>query len=73
MTKSGVIKSKICLHDIVVTVDFKMGQTTMRGIAVYLPYAGYNWKYFMDILNDIEGLVMEAIEAHYSLLITGKL
>ena len=52
-------------------VDFKVGQKTIRVIVVYLPHAGYNWKYFMVMISDIEGLVMEAIEKHSSLLIVG--
>ena len=68
-TKS--IARKICLHDRVIFIDLKIAQKIIRVIAVYLPHMGYDWNYFINIFTDIEGLVMEAMNKGYTLVLAG--
>ena len=60
---------KICLHDRVMVIDIKIPQKNTRFIVVYLPHIGYDWNYFLDIFNDIKGLVMEAMDKRYTLVL----
>ena len=52
-------------------IDLKIAQKIIRVIAVYLPHMGYDWNYFINIFTDIEGLVMEAMNKGYTLVLAG--
>ena len=52
-------------------IDLKIAQKIIRVIDVYLPHMDYDWNYFMDIFTDIEGLIMEAMDNGYTLVLAG--
>ena len=52
-------------------IDLKIAQKIIRVIAVYLPHMDYDWNYFIDTFTDIEGLVMEAMNKGYTLVLAG--
>ena len=67
---TGQIKKNICLHDRIISVDFKLFRRMIRMIAVYLPNAwNYDLNYFQVIFNDIDRLLMEALDKDYLFLI----
>ena len=69
---AGQVKKKICLHDRVMAIDFKLSHRMVRVLAVYLPNAwNYDLNYFHEIFNDIERLSMEAMDKGYALNIAG--
>ena len=58
----GQINQKICLHDRVMAVDFKLPRRMVRILAVYVPNAwNYDLNYFQAIFYDINRLSMEVI------------
>lgn len=52
-------------------IDVKIYQKRIRLLSVYLPHAGYTWKEFEDIFNEITALAMEAQDRGIHLIIAG--
>ena len=52
---TGQVKKKICLHDRVMAIDFKLPHRMVRIFAVYLPNAwNYDLNYFQEFFMDIK-------------------
>ena len=68
----GQVKKKICLHDWVMAIDFKLPRKMVCVLAEYLPNAwNYDLNYFQEMFIDIERLSMEAMDKGYALIICG--